>query len=220
MSEKIWYENISGLFTDVNYYKIIPIRDMSLQEKLNAILRFFIYLGVILALIKDNYKYLLLGIITAIMTIIINIYKDKQQKDTEQFLEEKNISIVDNKVCARSTVDNPFMNLSIADIYLNPDHPQACDVENAQIKQTVAKNFYSRIFRDVNDIYGKDASERQFYTMPCTKVANDQKDFATWLYGNNGNGSCKDGNAEQCWRNIDGDGIQVGGGRARPAGTS
>ena len=94
------------------------------------------------------------------------------------------------------------MNLSVADISLNPEHPQACDVDNSQVRKTVAKNFYSRVYRDVNDIYGKDASERQFYTMPCTKVANDQTDFANWLY--NRGGSCKDGNAEQCWRNVAG----------------
>ena len=202
MTEIIWYENISGFLTQDNYFKILPIREMTLQEKLNAILRFFIYLGLLLALIKSNYKYLLFGIIAAIITVIVNNYEQKQQKETEAFLEAKNLSIIDNKVCARSTVDNPFMNLSVADIYLNPEHPDACDVENAKVKHSVAKNFYSRIFRDVNDIYGKDSSERQFYTMPCTKVANDQTDFGKWLYGNRGEGSCKDGNSEQCWRNI------------------
>ena len=57
MTEIIWYENISGFLTQDNYFKILPIREMTLQEKLNAILRFFIYLGLLLALIKSNYKY-------------------------------------------------------------------------------------------------------------------------------------------------------------------
>jgi hypothetical protein len=175
---------------------------MTLQEKLNALLRFFIYLGILLALIKSNYKYLLLGIITALITIIINKYELQTEKETEKFLDKNNLTIVDNKICARSTVENPFMNLSVADISLNPEHPQACDIENHEVKKSVAKNFYSRIFRDVNDIYSKDASERQFYTMPCTQVANDQSEFGKWLYINGG--SCKDGNSEQCWRNIAG----------------
>jgi hypothetical protein len=202
MTETIWYENINGLFTETNYYKIIPVREMTLQEKLNALLRFFVYLGILLALIKSNYKYLLLGIITALITIIINKYELQTEKETEKFLDKNNLTIVDNKICTRSTVENPFMNLSIADISLNPEHPQACDVENYQVKKSVAKNFYSRVFRDVNDIYSKDASERQFYTMPCTQVANDQTEFGKWLYINGGSG--KDGNSEQCWRNIAG----------------
>ena len=202
MTETIWYENINGLFTETNYYKIIPIREMTLQEKLNALLRFFVYLGILLALIKSNYKYLLLGIITALITIIINKYELQTQKETEKFLDKNNLTIVDNKICTRSTVENPFMNLSVADISLNPEHPQACDIDNYQVKKSVAKNFYSRVFRDVNDIYSKDASERQFYTMPCTQVANEQSEFGKWLYDNGG--SCKDGNSEQCWRNIAG----------------
>jgi len=213
MSENIWYENMYGLFTENNYYKILPTRDMTLQQKLNSILRFFIYLGILLALIKTNYRYLLLGIITALITIVINMYEEKQHKETVTYLEQKNLAIVDNKVCARSTKENPFMNLSVADIYLNPEHPQACDVENSEVKKTIAKNFYSHVFRDVNDKYSKDSSERQFYTMPCTKIVNDQTEFGNWLY--NRGGSCKDGNAEQCWRNIDGGGIRVGGGKSR-----
>jgi hypothetical protein len=58
MSESIWYENIYDLFSPTNYYKILPTREMTLQEKLNALVRFFVYLGVILALILSNYKYL------------------------------------------------------------------------------------------------------------------------------------------------------------------
>ena len=38
--------------------------------------------------------------------------------------------------------------------------------------------------------------------MPCTQVANEQSEFGKWLYDNGG--SCKDGNSEQCWRNIAG----------------
>lgn len=200
MNESIWYENIYDLFNPTNYYKIIPIREMNLQEKLNALVRFFVYLGILLALINSNYKYLFLGIIAGLLSIIINNFEAKKKEETEKYLEKKNLTIVDNKVCARSTVENPFMNLSIADISLNPDHPQACDVDNYQVRKTMSKNFYSHVFRDVNDIYSKDASERQFYTMPCTKVANDQSDFANWLY--NRGSSCKDGNAEQCMRNI------------------
>jgi len=213
MSESIWYENIYNLFSPTNYFKILPIREMTLQEKLNSLVRFFVYLGIILALINRNYKYLLLGIITALISIIINNFESKKKEETEKFLKDRDLTIVDNKICARSTVENPFMNLSVADISLNPDHPQACDIDNTQVRKTIAKNFHSHVYRDVNDIYSKDASERQFYTMPCTKVVNDQTDFGNWLY--NRGSSCKEGSGEQCWRNIDGEGLRVGGGNSK-----
>ena len=200
--EQIWYKNISQLFTEDNYYIILPIREMSIQEKLNALVRFFIYLGILLALVKQDYRYLFLGITAIILSIIIDSFESEKQLKAEEFLEKKQLAIVDNKVCSRSTVDNPFMNMSIADISLNPEHPQACDGENYQVKNTIRKNFNKRVFRDVNDIFGKDASERQFYTMPNTTIANDQTGFGKWLYGTTP--SCKDGNGERCWNNIAG----------------
>ena len=37
---------------------------------------------------------------------------------------------------------------------------------------------------DVNDVFGKMNSQRQFYTMPSTTIPNAQDDFAKWLYLN------------------------------------
>jgi len=205
--EQIWYDDIPGLFTETNYFLVLPMRDMSIQQKLNAIVRFFAYLGIFLALVRSDYRYLFLGIIAAILSIGINMFEQQKQDVAEKFLEKRELSIVDNKVCARSTVDNPFMNMSIADITLNPAHAQACDVENPRVKKTMDKNFNARLFRDVNDIFGNGASERQFYTMPVTTITNDQAAVGEWLYGGNGT-SCKDKfdhkSGVKCWENIAG----------------
>lgn len=198
--DKIWYEDISGMFTYANYYTVLPTQDMTMQEKLNAIVRFFVYLGVLLALVRGDYRYIMLGIVAAVITVVINEYEVKKRVGNEKFLEQKQLDIVDNKVCARSTVDNPFMNMSIADISLNPDHPEACSLENPQVKSRIDKNFYTHMFRDVNDIYGKNASERQFYTMPVTTITNDQSGFSKWIHGTKP--SCKEPKGgEQCAAN-------------------
>ena len=197
--EKIWYDDIQGMFTYSNYYSILPMRDMTIQEKLNAIVRFFLYLGILLALVKSDYRYLLLGIVAALVSVVINEFETKKHAVAEKFLEKNQLDIVDNKICARSTVDNPFMNMSIADIHLNPDHPEACSLDNKRVKRTVEKNFNARLFRDVGDIYGKMSSQRQFYTMPVTTITNDQSEVGRWLYGVSP--SCKEGNGEQCYRN-------------------
>ena len=200
MSDQIWYNDITGFITNTNYFVILPSQDMSLESKLNAILRFCIYLGVFLALVRNDYTYLFIGIIVALLTIIFNEYEYMETKNTQRFLSKRNLDIVDNKVCSKSTVDNPFMNPSISDIVLNPNHPVACDVEKLDVKRTIDKNFNSRLFRDVNDFYGKFASQRQFYTVPVTTIPGDQKGFGEWLY--NRGPSCKDGNGVQCSRNM------------------
>jgi hypothetical protein len=44
--------------------------------------------------------------------------------------------------------------------------------------------FNHNLFKDVNDVFGKMNSQRQFYTMPNTTIPNAQDDFAKWLYAN------------------------------------
>lgn len=200
--EQIWYDNIPGMFSETNYYTVLPTSDMTIQEKLNAIVRFFIYLGVFLTLVKSDYRYMLLGIIAAILSVIFNEFELKKRNVAETFLRNKELEIVDNKVCARSTVDNPFMNMSIADISLNPNHPEACNRQSPEIKKTIEKNFNARLFRDVSDIYGNQSSQRQFYTMPVTTITNDQSAVGRWLYGmEKSELTCKEGNGTRCYKN-------------------
>lgn len=198
--EKIWYEDVLGFLNNENYYRVIPMQTMTMEEKLNALVRFFTYLGIVLALLRSNYKYLFFGIVAAMMSVALYEYEKTRKKRTEKFLEKHNIDVVDNKVCARSTVHNPFMNPTLIDITENPDRPSACVLENSKVHELVEQNFEANMFRDVGDLYGKMASQRQFYTMPSTTIPNDQDGFAKWLYS--GGPSCKEGNGQQCYNNL------------------
>lgn len=195
MRERIWYDDVSGFVTNDNYHRILPTQDMTLEEKLNAIVRLFIYIGLIIAVLRADYRYLFFGIIAAMLSITLYQYDKKERKKAEKFLAAKELDIVDNQICTRSTVDNPFMNPSILDIHRN-DRPPACATDNDKVQQAIEKNFEARLFRDVGDLYGKEASQRQFYTVPT----NDQSAFAAWCYAKGP--SCKDGNGVQCKLNI------------------
>lgn len=200
MSSKIWYEDIVGTFAADNYYIILPTSSMTLEEKLNAIVRFFVYLGVLLALVRSDYKYLFFGIIAGVVSIVLYNYELSNRKRAEKFLEDRALDIVDNKVCARTTVDNPFMNPSIADLTDEPDRPAACRaVDNPVLQTAIEQNFSERLFKDANDIYGREASQRQFYTVPSTTYPNEGVTFAEWLYGRGP--TCKEENGLQCERN-------------------
>ena len=199
-TEKVWFEDLVGFLNNTNYFHIIPTGMMTLEEKLNAIVRFFVYLGVILALLKQQYVYLFFGIVAGMFSIIIYKYEQAQRKRAEKFLEKHELDIVDNQVCSRSTVENPFMNPSVMDITDNPERPKACNWTDERIQQGVETNFEERLFRDVGDLYGKTASQRQFYTVPATTIPNDQDGFAKWCYGSAA--SCKEGNGEQCYNNL------------------
>ena len=199
-AEKIWYDDLKGFMTADNYLAVLPQQNMSMEQKLNAILRFAIYLGVAMAIIKADYRYLFIGIVMGAITIVLYEHYRKEFKKNEKFLQQKNLDIVDNKVCSKSTVENPFMNVLNNEYATNPDRPPACNVLNDKVQQNIEDNFNARLFRDVSDIYGKMSSQREFYTMPNTTIPNDQQAFAEWCYGVGP--TCKEGNGRQCLQNI------------------
>lgn len=94
-----------------------------------------------------------------------------------------------NKKCTRPTIDNPFMNMTMKD-YLNFDsqgniieRPPACDTSDKDVKKEIDDNFKNNLYMDVNDLFGKFNSQRQFYTMPSTDIIPDiNGEFKNWLY--------------------------------------
>jgi hypothetical protein len=56
------------------------------------------------------------------------------------------------------------------------------------------------MFQNVDDIYNTQTSSRQFYTIPSSKIPNDQTLFANWLY--NRGPTCKENNGIVCYNNL------------------
>ena len=195
--EPIWYEDISKFLTGDNYYLIIPMQSMTFEQKLNAIFRFFLYLGLILSFALYDGRYLFFPVIVAIIAIILNESNRSAKRNDEEFLEARNEDVVDNETCVRSTVNNPFMNVMYGD---NMQRPKACNVLDKRIKAKIETNFNANLFRDVGDIWDRMSSQRQFYTMPSTTIPNDAIAFAEWCYGRPQ--SCKEGNGQQCSANM------------------
>lgn len=196
MTERIWYQDVSSFINKENFFKILPFEHMTLEEKLNAITRFFLYLSILLTLIRVDYRYLIMGITIALLTIPIYEFENKERKIAEKFLYKNNVNILNNNLCSSSSIDNPFMNPSITDIKYSPDRPEACPVENPIVKEQIEANYDKRVFRDVTDIFGRDTSAREFYTVPSTTIPNKQGEFAEWLYGTGA--TCKEGNGIEC----------------------
>lgn len=199
MTEKIWYEDLVHFLGTDNYYHIVPMNSYSLAEKLNAVLRFFLYLGILLAIVNLDSRYLFFGIIVAIFTIVIYQFQTAKSNIAERFLRRKGLDIVENSMCSVSTKTNPFANVLISDYQDNPERPGACTIENDRVESKIKENFDSWVFRDVNDLYDNRASQRQFYTTANTTIPNNQTGFAEWLFGVGP--SCKEGDGGQCERN-------------------
>lgn len=97
--------------------------------------------------------------------------------------------------CQRPTANNPFMNATYVDHLDNPNRPEACNINDPDIKKEADDLFNNGLYRDVSDNMGKIHAQRQFFTMPYTTFPNNQEEFAKWLYYTEDN--CKQ-NPDNC----------------------
>lgn len=193
LSDPFWFAQPEIIWRRDRLSEFFPIAEHSLEEKLNAILRLGIYISIITCVYKNDMRYGAIAFLTGLFTYYL--YTNKPTI-VETFGEKG------GEKCTMPTLDNPFMNVTMKD-YLNVkddqivDRPPACDTSDPEVKRAIDDNFENNLFRDVNDVFGKMNSQRQFFTMPWTEIPNRQGDFANWLYGSSP--SCKE-DQDKCLR--------------------
>ena len=176
-SDMFWFNDLYILFKNIDEF--YPSHDMNLTEKLNSIMRLSIYVGIILTLVCNNYLYLYVPIVIGGFTIFIfNTQKDKIENF---FGEYQKLDCESKKPCVPPTTDNPFMNFN--NITDDRYRPPACkSYNNKTLKGEIENKFNYNLYRDVSDLYSKNNSQREYYTMPSTTATNDQTSYAKWLY--------------------------------------
>lgn len=204
-SDKFWYHDMSIIIQSNRLTEFFPTNDQTLEERFNALVRLSLYSSLILYYYHRNYRYFSIFIGTLLLTYYIytndpekslkdidmEIAKKQSQSQKPQESRVESLENVEKAVCTRPTLDNPFMNVTMKD-YLNidektqqmVDRPVACDTTDENVKRSMDEMFNHNLFKDVNDVFGKMNSQRQFYTMPNTTIPNAQDDFAKWLYAN------------------------------------
>jgi hypothetical protein len=187
-SDPFWKDDLTILFDKQRLVEYIPTSDMTIKEKLNALTRMSIYLGILLTLIYKSSNPIYLPLITgAIIYLIHEHYPMTDQSgghaDTDMQMPSK---------------DNPFMNVLISDYVDNPNKNPASNVEQSNIKQDIDTHFSDGLYKDVNNVWDKNNSQRQFYTNPSTTIPNDRDSFMKWCW--NTPYTCKDGNLSRCMK--------------------
>lgn len=203
MNEKIWYKDLKGFLTQENFLKFFPTADMTYEEQINSIVRFTLYLTIILVLFKNNYKVLYILLVIILITYGMSMIKINDNNNQKEYYQKNNIALSQktNKTCRKPNSNNPFMNRNYLQEYnKKTDDIEACDVENEQIKEEILDTFNEKLYRSVDDMFMNQANDRQFYTMPNTQLVNDQTGFAKWLYDRGP--TCKQGNNDVCYENV------------------
>ena len=179
MTTTFWYNNPSILFQYNKLTEFYPNINMDLNDKLNAIVRFSLYLSIILYIYNNNINnfFILIFVLGITFFIYTNNIKIHGGDNLTQY--------------TYSTIDNPMKNILVSEIGTNKPPPIN---DNSDI-DTIKYNLNERLFRGVDDLCNTSHSQRQWYTMPN----NDQGAFAKWLYDTP---SCKNGDKIQCVANI------------------
>lgn len=168
----LWIHDVSLLYKDT---QIWPFYVHTPHEKINAFSRFVIYYGVLLALLKKDTQPVMIALGVALLATLF--YEQTVPVQVQVPVESKVPSYqpeVQNNLTARCpevTVNN-YMGNPILGVHNNVD--AGCEVSAEKINEVFLHNLPT----DHWDIYGKNNSQRQFYTVPV----NDQSAFAKLLY--------------------------------------
>ncbi len=190
---------------------------------LNSFTRFGIYLGILLAIVRMEEAWLLVGVVFA--SFAVGAWKIMMRNGavregfTENFTSEAgyrekdtdapivdartvNGQYVPDVIGDRSgrtdpTAANPFMNVLISEISDNPYRKPAANVQATAVKHELDGYFETMFYNDPGDTFNRTQSQRQWVTMPSTTIPNDQEAFQNWLYRVPGQ-TCKEGNLSVC----------------------
>jgi hypothetical protein len=184
--DQLWIDDPTILTNKHRLIEFFPTENMKVTEKVNAVTRLLIYLGVLLSIIYMSSEYMFIPLIgMAIMYVM--------KQHSPQLIGGGGLP--DNPV-QMPTKDNPFMNVLISDYVDNPTRKPAGDLEDPEVRALVDKHFNSGLYKDVNDVWDHNNSQRQFYTNPSTTIPNDRDSFAKWCWGTPM--TCKEGNLQKC----------------------
>lgn len=178
-SDSFWKDDVAILWQQDRLIEFYPTADQTTAEKMNAIVRFGLYFGIILAFYENATWPLFIPIFILALTLFIF-----ENYDSEQDIQGK--PIPREELCSMPTNNNPLMNHMLFDPI---DKAYACSEEatldDPGVKEEVNEKFMRNLYLDVNDLFQNQNSQRQFYTTApgWGTMGRDQDKFAQFLFG-------------------------------------
>jgi hypothetical protein len=221
MNSTFWSKDPTILFQENHIFELMPTAKMSLNQKLNSITRFIIFICIIGFIISRNYNLLVIGIISITLIYIFYKFRGNEVGENEvKKIEGFEASTTTNPVTLETLLKtdfhpidkkNPFGNVLLTDIMDNPERKSAApafnpdvydDITRAVKKQTQMlnssiENTNKQLYGDLKDNYDLDNSMQRFYSTPNTRVENDANAYAQYLYGSMYSG--KESTPEGAW---------------------
>lgn len=209
MPDPFWADDLGILFRKDKLPDFFPTMQMTNTQKMNAITRLSIYSSILLLLYTG--KTWPMYIIVAGMALTLYLYRSTIEKkilpridsrtgknplDASEGIDKHPANYVkydgepaeipeygyneDGEACQLPSKNNPFGNVLLTDWNDDPNRPPAC--KYSQTKARINDFFNNNLYKDVDDIFNRNNSQRMFYTTPITTIPNDQGAFADSLY--------------------------------------
>ncbi len=177
--DKYWVDDLYILFRPDRVSEFFPSHQHTNNEQLNALTRFFIYLGLLLAFHRKSCKPLFFASVIPIMLLTyyrFNVLTEDDDNMSEEFMTER--PTPPNKVLL-PTAENPFMNpdptmYGTADFLLPP-----ADVSDPVVQREVEDAFNVGLLNDDFDVNNASQSFMHFNTVPRMI---DYGAYADYLY--------------------------------------
>ena len=179
MSEPLWIQDPSVLFSASTWQKFVPTKDMDVPAALNSVVRFTVYFSVLIFLSTGKQAYILAIPIVLMLTVIFaKLFPTS--RNIESFAEK---AVSQLKKYTMPTGANPFMNVLLTEILDNPNRPDAAPITSKEVKHQIHKAFQqtSDLHMDTTDKFDQAQAMRTFHTLQSAMVPNDQDGFLSFL---------------------------------------
>jgi hypothetical protein len=164
-----WFTDPTILFRSDTWFAFVPTAGMSVDDSLNAVVRFTVYLSLLLFLCSMEARYFVyIPVIMAITVALHQLYPNTK-KIMEPFRMGTAVSGYTGMGVTLPTQENPFMNPTLIDINENPNKPPAADPTDVKVRDQVNKQFAqtSNMYLDTTDVFQQVQAARNFYTVPA-----------------------------------------------------
>ena len=185
MTDPFWFKKNEILFSKSNLFQFWPSKFQSHEERINAITRFILYAGLILSFRNKNTSPLTMAGLLIFIIVILSKSKNPVLRRVLSKSEE-------HSDCQKPSITNPLGNqIPFDDTYRKP----GC--KSSSVEGEITKKLFAEFPTNGLSTTNQNFIERQFFSTANTDIVNNQKGFASWLYGAPNKKMCKS-NPEHC----------------------
>lgn len=184
----LWTSDITTLYAGGRARQLVPTKEMTYNERVNALVRLVILATVCVYLYNRDGRYLLYGLFSVgLLTFVAAYGAGRPPRAPRPGVPPASVAPAGGGPygpypCTPPTVNNPFGNVLLTDFKYNPDRPPACDVD--LVSDDIKRAYGANMYRDADDIDFRKSGLINFYTMPDTSTYQaGREEFARACYG-------------------------------------